>query len=107
MNRETLDSIRNFLIQSTLNGVISLELVFLGSFWDNGVNEGIVLSGTGTILIRSQKIKPFFLKKDGKVYWEKLKQEAQEIELLDISKIGRIQYLICKDGLNDSWQHNM
>ncbi len=107
MNKKTLGAIREFLVKTTCYGKTSLELICLGSLWEDGVNEGFMMSGAGTILVRNQKINPFFLKKDGKVYWEKLKQEAQEVELIDLPKIGRIQYLICKDGLNDSWQHDM
>lgn len=107
MNKKTLSAIREFLVQATFHGKTSLELLCLGSFWEDGVNEGFMVSGAGTVLVRNQKVNPFFLKKDGKLYWERLKQEAQEVELIDLPKIGRIQYLICKDGLNDGWQHNM
>lgn len=106
-NKETVEKVQEFLIRETIRGTNSLELVFMGSLWENGKNEGILFSGTGTILLRNQKINPFFLKKEGKKYWEDLKEEAQEIQLLDMPYLGRIQYLICKDGLNDGWQHHM
>lgn len=106
-NKKTLTAIQDFLTESACCGNNSLELIFLGSLWENGNNEGILLSGTGTLLITSKKINPFSLKENGKIYWEDLKKQAQEIELIDIPKIGRIQYLICKDGLNDGWLHNL
>lgn len=107
VNSQTISIIRDFLIKSSYDRSNSLELVFLGSLWDRGINEGILMSGTGTVLLRSQKMNAFYLKKNGKIYWENLKQEAQNVELIDIPKIGRMQYLVCKDGLNDSWQHRM
>lgn len=106
-NRETEKQIKDFLIKEKLKNPNSLALVFMGSLWENGKNEGILLSGTGTILLRSQKMEPFSLRYGNKTYWEDLEDEVQEIQLLDIPKIGRIQYLICKDGLNDGLLHNM
>lgn len=106
-NKETLGVIRNFLIQETMRGQNSLELIFLGSLWLDGVNEGILLNGVGTELLRTQKMKPFYLKKDGKKYWEYLCKEVQSIDLIDIPPLGRIQYLICKDGLNEGELTNL
>lgn len=106
-NAETERVVKSFLAMETVKGQHSLELVFLGSLWENGKNEGVLFSGTGTILLRNQKIEPFFMEKDGKTYWEDLQQEAKKIELLDIPKLGRIQYLICKDGLDSGWQHTI
>jgi len=105
-NKETEKVIRKFLAQETLKGSDNpLELIFMGSLWENGKNEGILLSGTGTILLRSQKVNKFFLKRNGKRYWEDLQEESQEIQMIDIPGMGRIQYLICKDGLDSGTQH--
>lgn len=75
-NKATLEEIRKFLSWKALEQPNSLELIFMGSLWEDGKNEGILISGTGTILMRSQKINKFSLKKKGKEYWEDLKEEA-------------------------------
>lgn len=95
------------MIHEKLTNSNSLALVFMGSLWENGKNEGLLLSGTGTPLLRSQKMEAFSLKHKRKSYWEDLEEEAQEIQLLDIPQFGRMQYLICKDSLNDGLQHSM
>lgn len=106
-NKETLKHIQRFLGRRTLENANPLELIFMGSLWEDGKNEGVLLSGTGAILMKSKKMNQFFLKRDGKKYWEDLKEEAQEMELLDVPGIGRIQYLVCKDGLDDGLQHTL
>lgn len=107
-NKNTIKKIQEFLIDETLNNKSNpLELIFIGSLWEDGKNEGILLSGAGTELIRSEKMNPFYLEKNGKLYWENLKKEANRIELLYIPVIGCIQYLICKDGLDSGWLHTI
>lgn len=106
-NEETEKTIKEFLSQETLRNPNSLKLVFMGSLWKNGTNEGILFSGTGIILMKSRKIEPFSLKHQNKLYWEDLREEEQEIQLLDMPGLGRIQYLVCKDALHDGLQHDM
>lgn len=104
-NKDTERIVRDFLFRSYMMGQDTPDLVFLGSLWKEGKNEGVLLSGNGSVLLRNQKVNAFSVEYQGKRYWEDLDEEAKVIQLLDIPVIGRIQYLICKDGLDDALQH--
>lgn len=105
MNEQTEEIISDYLSKQSL-GVpgYSLKLVFLGSLWSEGKNECVILSGQGSVLVRNQKTNPFILKRDEKKYKERLKSRAKELELLDVESLGRILYVVCKDGLADMRQ---
>lgn len=106
-NKKTEDVIREFLIERTLLDNNPLELVFLGSLWENGRNEGLLLSGAGTELLIVQKNNAYDIEIDGVVYKENLTEVMGKNILIDISGLGRIQYLVCKDGLDAATQSAM
>lgn len=106
-NRNTLSVVKNFLSQRMGIGENSLELVFLGSFSNNARNEAILLNGSGTELLKVSKKFAYKKRKDGVLYREQLIDVNEEITLIDISGMGRIQYSICKDGLNAAVQNTL
>lgn len=106
-NKKTKDVVREFLIERTLSDNNPLELVFLGSLWENGRNEGVLLSGAGTELLTVQKNNAYDKEIDGVVYKENLTDVVGKNILIDILGLGRIQYLVCKDGLDAAAQSAM
>ncbi|MDE7179338.1 MAG: hypothetical protein K2O59_16170 [Lachnospiraceae bacterium] len=104
-NRNTLDVVSGFLAQHMANAENSLELIFLGSCSNNVRNEGILLNGSGTELLKVTKKHAYKKVKEGVLYREKLIDFDAEITLIDIPGLGRMQYLICKDGLNTASQN--
>lgn len=102
MNSKTEQVISKYLTEtSLLNPNHTLKLIFMGSLWEDGRNQCVLFSGKGSVLIRNDKKSPFSLYKDGKRYDEKLRSRPAEYEVLDVQHLGRILYLICKDGLED------
>lgn len=99
-NKKTLEIVKKFLAQRTLEGEKLPELIFLGTLWDNYMNEGILLNGAGTELLRTYKKHAYKTVKEDVDYWEQLMNVPDEITLLDVPGLGRIQYSICKDGLD-------
>lgn len=105
MNSATEDEIRGYLTNKALTTRdYSLELVFLGSRWENGSNKCVLLSGSGSVLCRNGKKNPFSLVHNGKECFEKLVKRPTEYEILDVKHLGRILYIVCKDGLDDIGQ---
>lgn len=106
-NRKTLLVIKKFLSEHMISGENSLQLIFLGSFWEEDSNNGILLNGSGTELLKIPKKYAYTKIKDGVMYREELINACDEISLIDIPGLGRIQYSICKDGLNAASQNNL
>lgn len=106
-NRNTLSVVKEFLSQSMGTSENSLELVFLGSYSNNARNEAILLNGSGTELLKVSKKFAYKKRKDGILYREQLIDFNEKITLIDIPKMGRIQYSICKDGLNAAAQNTL
>lgn len=105
LNEKTEAEVKKYLMRKTLGARQNhLKLVFLGSLWSGGENKCVLLSGSGTVLVRNAKKNPFEIKKDGKLYREKLSKRPKEYSLVDIRNLGRILYEICKDGLEDREQ---
>lgn len=101
MNEETENEIQNFLIRKSLKNENTIKLIFLGSLWKEGKNQCVLMSGAGTILLRNKKENPFLVEKNGKKYYEKLECKPEKYEIIDIDNLGRILYVVCKDGLED------
>lgn len=102
MNDKTESEICSYLIEKSLSiRDYSLKLVFMGSLWKNGSNSCVLLSGNGSVLCRNSKKNPFSVKYQGKEYFEKLSKRPTEYEILDVRRLGRVLYIVCKDGLND------
>lgn len=106
-NKKTLENIKSFLSQHMILRENSLELIFLGSFSENARNEGILLNGSGTELLRVLKKNAYKKIKNDVLYREQLIDICEEITLIDIPRLGRIQYSICKDGLNTVSQNDL
>lgn len=105
MNSATEDEICEYLAHKALTtGDYSLKLVFLGSCWENGSNKCVLLSGNGSVLCRNGKKNPFSLVRNEKEYFEKLTKKPVGYEILDVKHLGRILYIVCKDGLDDIGQ---
>lgn len=109
MNSKTEEAIKNYLIKSSVSNPQnhSIRLVFCGSIWKKQENECTLLSGSGSVLLRNLKRNPFEIKKDGVKYKERLKAIASVYNMIDIMGLGRIWYLVCKDGLDDMPQMHM
>ncbi|HWT76641.1 MAG TPA: hypothetical protein VN258_18230 [Mobilitalea sp.] len=103
MNKKTEKAITQYLIDKKLNGNSHIQLVFLGSLWEDRVNMCMLLSGSGTVLLKNNKKMPFEYKnpEDGLFYTESLKSRPEKYSLLDVNGLGRLLYLVCKDGLDD------
>lgn len=102
MNSQTKKCVQKWLAQkSLLEREFSIKLVFLGSLWKENINECCLLSGTGIELIKNSKRIGFVYKKDNKKYQEFLGKKPERYELIDISYLGRVLYLICRDAVED------
>ncbi len=105
MNERTEREIKDYLVRRTLElNEFPLKLVFLGSLWKEGKNECVLLSGNGSVLCRNRKQNPFELELDGKKYKEALCQRPKCYETIDISRLGRVLYLVCKDAFDEMAQ---
>lgn len=102
MNKDTEKTIKAHLYRKTIqNEIFPIKLIFLGSLWNEGKNECVVLSSTGTELVRNRKKNPFTICYKDDNYTEKLVSREEDYEILDVDGIGRILYLICKDVFED------
>lgn len=102
MNSSTETEIQKYLQRKSLQtNDYTLKLIFLGSVWKNESNTCVLISGKGTVLCRNEKKNPFSTMREGKEYFEKLSKRPMKYELLDIKDLGRILYVVCKDGLDD------
>ena len=105
-NETTTEEVRNFLIR---NKEIKDEvaLIFLGTTWkqieNGGINEGTLLTGSGTILFTAKKNHGFslFLPEKQTYYSEDLADTGEYVYLLDVPGWGRISWEICKDYLEE------
>lgn len=104
MNHDTEQKIKRYLMLNAIKRNSTLKLLFLGSKWENGTNECVLMSGSGSVLVRNQKDNPFEYQDNTITYREHLKERPDQYTLLDMKHLGRILYLVCKDGLNDIWQ---
>lgn len=96
MNSRTLSYVKKYLAGASLGGEIQhLKLIFLGSLWQDYKNKCYLLSSSGSVLLENDKKNSY--EKDG--YIELLKEISEDINLIDIKGLGRIWYMICKDGL--------
>lgn len=96
LNKYSEESIQLYFYD---NAFSDLKLCFLGTKWENNINESLLMSSNGTVLIRQNKKVPFsfFDKEQAKTYSENIITKNKEIVFLDIEGIGRIVYLICAD----------
>lgn len=103
MNQETEQMVRKWLAGQKLRGHdVGVKLVFLGSVWKNNQNACSLLSNTGKVILRNQKIHPFEFCEKGKRFLEKLEPPKNEpLTIVDIDGLGRITYLICRDALEN------
>lgn len=102
MNCRTEKEIKRYLAKkAVLQPDAGLKLLFMGSLWNRGSNECVLLSGNGSVILRNRKRNPFSFIRNGREYKEKLTERPKKYELLDIDEFGRILYVICKDDLND------
>ena len=104
MNKNTEKVISDYLINKCLMGTNYIQFVFMGSLWESGSNICSLISGGGTHLISNPKKMPFEYKKSGKTYVEALNKWPEAYNLLDVAGLGRLFYLVCKDGIDDNTQ---
>lgn len=100
MNKETLKFVKNFILKEKLNYI---KLIFLGSLWHNNSNEAYVLTGNGTIIDSYKKKKPYkmYCKEKDAYYIENIESSDSKLFFLDVDGLGRFNYTICFDYLND------
>ena len=96
LNIFTEQLVREYLLN---NFFPNLKLCFLGSKWDNNINESLLMSSNGTILMRQLKKTPFsyYDKKEQETYTENIDTQNKDIYFIDINGLGRLAYLICAD----------
>lgn len=102
LNNTTNQIIKFLSYNCLVNKTRNLKLIFMGSRWFDKKNESILLSGSGKILLRNEKIVPAKITNEkGEELFEGIREWPEYINLIDIESIGRIYYLICKDGLEN------
>lgn len=81
------------------NYIPNLKLCFLGSKWDNNVNESLLMSSNGTVLLKQSKKSAFsfYDKKEKETYTEDIDTQNKDVYFIDINGLGRLAYLICAD----------
>lgn len=83
----------------------SVIFIVMGTNWMNGVNEGCILSGSGSEIIRTKKRTPFSIVKrnndDICEYMEYLSDTRGPLIMFDVNGIGRVSWVICRDLLAD------
>lgn len=100
MNSESEDEIRRFILNSNFQYT---KLCFLGSIWNNNVNEAVLITSQGTTLIREQKKVSYrYFNKKEKCYYNEEIYGDNNIQFVDIDGLGRIAYLICADFNDDA-----
>lgn len=101
-NSDTIKVVRDFLInRSIYSDYTATKLVFMGSEWNEGINECTLLSGAGSIILQNKKSKTFILKDENEVkFYERLVGGDNNISFVDIPNFGRLSYRICKDALD-------
>lgn len=99
MDKEIIDHIKQYVISQTVRGS-SIKLLFMGSYYEEGINQCLLLTGTGKEIIRNQKHNGYKYKDSkGREHRESLGDFVSDINLADIKGIGRVWYLICKDAI--------
>lgn len=100
MNKETLKFVQTFILKENLNHI---KLIFLGSLWHDNSNEAYVLTGKGTIIDSYKKKKPYsmYCKEKNVYYMENIDSTDSKLFFLDVNGLGRFNYTICFDYLND------
>lgn len=99
---DALRKLRMYLARS-FSTSSNIKLIFTGSNWDITQRKNIayILSSQGRILSKIEKKSPFVLKENGGIdsFSEDLSGATPEILFVDIPRLGRILYSICKDSL--------
>lgn len=95
MNHTTENDVRNFILKTNFN---NLKFIFLGSTWNNNVNEAVLINSQGSVLLRERKKVPYQeYDKDKKCYYTESILTKNEMNFVDVDGLGRFSYLICAD----------
>ena len=104
-NENTVDHVRKYLLEHPKIKE-KIILVVLGTNWRDGTNSGCILSGSGSEIISVKKRIPFSMfRKDSEgedhEYYEYLLDTGGPLVMLDVERIGRFSWMICRDFLSD------
>ena len=101
LTEESINFIRNTNFEH-------IKIIFAGSMWKDKTNIGYIFTGNGVELAKIEKRTPY-------EHYDKTRKTSirEDIEspannhlyFLDINNIGRINYCICKDFLDENFKH--
>ena len=95
MNYTTEQDVSKFILNTNFN---NLKFIFLGSTWNNNINEAVLINSQGSVLLREQKNVPYKkYNKSEKCYYTEAILTNNTINFIDIDGLGRFSYLICAD----------
>lgn len=95
------EQIRNDIGKILQNKNIKSSVLFIaGTEWDNNGNKMYVYNRVGEELLVQLKHSPFKWKNGDSEYLEDLIIVEKRLHVIDIARVGRIAFLICKDLMN-------
>ena len=92
------------IYQNTPERINHLLLVVAGTRWENGNNIADILAYDGRLLGHQYKCVPYSsLKNDGEKLVERLKNPGKECTIVEIDKLGKIMFGICRDVVAEAY----